>query len=90
MDAVSRDSRRIRDRVLAVVADVLGVEAGTLRESVDIREDLVADSLDQLSLFMALEDEFGATIPEQEIARLKTLADVIAYIEERAPASDIG
>ena len=87
MNTVSHESRGVRDRVCAVLADVLGLDASTLQERVDIREDLVPDSLDQLSMFMALEDEFGATMPEEDTERLRTLGDVVAYIEERVQAS---
>ena len=73
----------LEKRVFAVVAEVLAVDLDTLALDQVIREDLAVDSLTQLSLFMALEDEFGGTIPESEAGDLRTLGDVVDYIRAR-------
>ncbi len=80
------ETRSISDRVRGVAAEVLAIDPAEVREDVAIRDQLAADSLDRLSLFMALEDEFGATIPEQDIESLRTLGDVVDYIVERRDA----
>ena len=80
------ETRSISDRVRGVAAEVLAIEPAEVREDVAIRDQLAADSLDRLSLFMALEDEFGATIPEHDIESLRTLGDVVDYIVERRDA----
>jgi len=78
----------LETRVLTVVAEVLAVEPATLDLGQVIREDLAVDSLTQLSLFMALEDEFGGSIPETEAEDLRTLGDVVEYIRARLAALD--
>lgn len=76
----------VEGRVLAVVKDVLAVEEDLTSLDANLTEDLGADSLDQLSLFMALEDEFGGTIPEEEAEKLVTLRDIVDYIQGRMEA----
>jgi len=48
-----------------------------------IIDDFLADSLDQVELIMALEDEFSIEIPEEDAEKLKTVNDIIKYIEEK-------
>jgi len=76
----------LQERVFGVVAEVLAVDLDTLDPDQLIREDLAVDSLTQLSLFMALEDEFGGSIPEAEAGKLRTLGDVVRYIHARIAA----
>ena len=77
----------VEARVLRVTREVLAIEGdGPPLESA-IGEDLGADSLDQLSLFMALEDEFGGRISEEEAEGLVTLRDVVNYVRVRFEAS---
>jgi acyl carrier protein len=49
-------------------------------------DDLGADSLDQVELVMALEEEFSIEIPDEEAEKMKTVGDAIKYIEEKANA----
>ena len=80
------DTVSLEDRVLDIVREVLAIDDGDVTLDSTIREDLAADSLDQLSLFMALEDEFGGSIGEEEAARLETLRDVVHHIREHSTA----
>ena len=75
-------------RVFAIVKDVLGLVDDPATVNLSIVDDLEADSLDQLSLMMALEDEFGGKISDDEAASMATLKDIVSYVEGRAePAS---
>ena len=70
-------------RVVAVLADKLSKnEAEIMPESI-IREDLGADSLDMVEIIMGLEDEFDIEIPDEDAADIKTVAEVVAYIESK-------
>jgi acyl carrier protein len=73
----------IRARVEKTIADVLKVDAADLGGEKRIREDLGADSLDSVTLVMALEDEFGGSINDNDAKSLATVGDVIAYISRR-------
>ena len=73
----------IRERVENTIGDVLKVDAADLGCDRRIREDLGADSLDSVTLVMALEDEFGGSINDNDAKSLATVGDVIAYISRR-------
>ena len=78
-------SRRetVETRVLRVVQEVLALDAVPRDLDCSIVRELAVSSLDQLSLFMALEDEFGGRICEEDVARIQTLRDVVRYVESR-------
>ncbi|WP_193212325.1 acyl carrier protein [Luteolibacter marinus] len=83
--------RGIESRVLTVVEEVLSLDAGTARRDSSIQDDLGADSLDMLSLFTALQEEFGGSVDLDEAEGMSTLEDVIAYISTRVKtAADAG
>lgn len=69
-------------RVIAIIADKLGVDPSTVTPEADIQSDLGADSLDTVEMIMEFEKEFGIQIPEEETERIKTVGDAIAYVEE--------
>lgn len=71
------------ERVREIIADQLGVdniESITLKTS--LMGDLEADSLDAVEVIMALEDEFGIEIPDEEAENFKSIGDICAFIEE--------
>lgn len=74
----------IRERVERTIIDVLKVDAAEIGDDRRIREDLGADSLDAVTLVMALEDEFGGSINEADAQSLATVGDVVAFISRRA------
>ena len=71
----------IEERVNSVVNEVLRVNLAKIMPTSRIREDLGADSLDQVSLILALEDEFAGSISEQEAKAMVTVGDIVSYIE---------
>jgi len=73
----------IRGRVENTIVAVLKVDAAELGADQRIREDLGADSLDSVTLVMALEDEFGGSITDNDAKSLATVGDVISYISRR-------
>jgi acyl carrier protein len=74
----------IRQRVENTFVNVLKVQAAELGDDRRIREDLGADSLDAVTLVMALEDEFGRAINDAEALSLATVGDVVAFISRQA------
>jgi acyl carrier protein len=72
------------DRVKKVICEQLSVTEGEVENDKRFQEDLNADSLDVVELIMALEEEFGIEIPDDDVANMKTVGDVVSYIEEKA------
>ena len=70
------------DKVKEIVVNQLGVSPDQATPEAKFIEDLGADSLDQVELVMALEEEFGADIPDEDAEKLTTVGDAIKYIEE--------
>ncbi|GMQ90051.1 MAG: acyl carrier protein [Gammaproteobacteria bacterium] len=77
----------VQERVLKVVKEVLALETDTINLDASITDDLAVNSLDQVTLFLALEDEFNDTIPEEELEQFKTIRNIIAYIKGRVNAA---
>jgi acyl carrier protein len=73
----------IEQRVKKIIVDQLGVKEDQVTPEAKFIEDLGADSLDTVELVMALEEEFGQEIPDEEAEKLQSVGDVIKYIEER-------
>lgn len=73
----------ILGRVKKVTVEELGVKEEEVVESASFTEDLGADSLDVVELVMALEDEFGIDIPDEEVGNIKTVGDAVTYISNK-------
>ncbi len=73
----------IADRVKSIVVEKLGVEPEKVTEEANFITDLGADSLDTVELIMDFEKESGATIPDEEAEKIKTVGDAIAYLENQ-------
>ncbi len=72
----------IMDKVKSVIVEQLNVEEDDVIEEASFIDDLGADSLDIVELVMALEEEFGISIPDEQAENIKTVGDAIAYIEK--------
>ena len=70
------------DRVKKIVVEQLGVEADEVQMSSTFVDDLGADSLDIVELIMAFEEEFNIEIPDEKAEKIKTVEDVVKYIDE--------
>ena len=70
------------EKICEMLADKFDVDASTLTADTKIKEDLQADSLDIVELMMDLEEECGVTIPDEEVAKMVTIGDLMKYIEE--------
>ncbi|HEV2104305.1 MAG TPA: acyl carrier protein [Candidatus Eisenbacteria bacterium] len=73
-------------RVKEIVAKELEVDVKQLTPEAKFIEDLGADSLDIVELVMALEEEFGIDIPDEDADKLKTVGDALKYLQEHATA----
>lgn len=76
------EEKSIEQRVKEIIVEQLGVNPDQVTPEAKFIEDLGADSLDTVELVMALEEEFGSEIPDEEAEKLQSVGDVIKYIEE--------
>ncbi len=72
----------VLEKVKNILANQFDVEEESITPETNIQEDLGADSLDVVDMLMSLEDEFDVEIPDEKIETMRTVADVVAYIEE--------
>jgi len=70
------------DRVTKIIVEQLGVNEDQVKPEAKFIEDLGADSLDTVELVMALEEEFGTEIPDEDAEKLQSVGDVIKFIED--------
>ena len=71
------------DKIMDLLAKQLRIDANTLSPDTNIVEDLGADSLDIVEMLMAIEENFGITVSDEEAVTLKTIADVADFIEKK-------
>ena len=72
------------EKVKSIIAEQLGVKKEEVAEQAKFIDDLGADSLDTVELVMALEEEFGIEIPDEDAEKMTTVGEAIKYIEEKA------
>lgn len=73
----------VLEKLQEIVSDKLGVDASEVVETARFKEDLEADSLDLFEVVMALEDEFGVAISNEDVEGIKTVGDAVNYITAR-------
>jgi acyl carrier protein len=74
----------IRAKVVKIVAEHLDVEESKVTDTSSFVDDLGADSLDQVELVMAFEEEFNIEIPDEAAEKIATVSDAVAFIEKAA------
>ena len=72
----------LADRISKIIVEQLGVNEDQVKPEAKFIEDLGADSLDTVELVMALEEEFGTEIPDEEAEKLQSVGDVVKFIED--------
>jgi len=74
----------VEEKIKSIIAEQLGVKAEEIKPESSFVDDLGADSLDTVELVMALEEEFGIEIPDEDAEKMGTVGEAIKYIEEKA------
>ena len=74
-------------KVRSIIAEQLGVKVEEVTDSASFVDDLGADSLDTVELVMALEEEFGIEIPDEEAEKMTNVGEAILYVEAKAAKS---
>ena len=73
----------IFDKVKAIILEQFMADEDSITMQSSFIDDLEADSLDLIELVMAIEEEFGLSIEDQDVGDIKTVGDVVNYISER-------
>ena len=73
------------ERVRQLICEQLGKSPDKVNMDTKIVEDLGADSLDVVEMLMALEDEYGISLPDEGAMKLHTVGDIVKYIDENSP-----
>ncbi len=73
----------MEEKVIKLVSEATKIDAAKINASTSFIDDLNLDSLDIVELMMKMEDEFGVEIPEEDAEGLKTVQDVVKYLESK-------
>jgi len=74
----------VAEKVKSIIAEQLGVKQEEVTPEASFIDDLGADSLDTVELVMALEEEFGIEIPDEDAEKITNVSDVVKYVEQKA------
>ena len=74
----------IFEQIKKILCDQLDLDEEQVTEDSEVIDDLGADSLDIVDLVMPLEEEFDTEIPDEDIENLRTVGDIVKYVEDRA------
>ena len=69
------------DKIAEIIASQLRADQADITEDTNVMEDLGADSLDVVEILMAIEKNFGVSVSDDEIPNLKTVRDIVEYVE---------
>jgi len=75
------------EKIKSIIAEQLGVKQEEVTETAKFIDDLGADSLDTVELVMALEEEFGIEIPDEDAEKMTNVGEAVKYIEEKTASS---
>ena len=70
------------DKIKEIIMEQLQVEESEITMDTNLMKDLSADSLDAVEIIMAIEDEYGIEIPDEEAETIQTVADLVRFVEE--------
>ena len=72
----------VLDQIKEILKDTMDIDESKITLDAKLKEDLELDSLDSVELIMSAEEEFGIEIPDEDVMNLKTVNDIVNYIEE--------
>ena len=77
----------VAEKITEIIVEQLGVKPEEVTPEASFIDDLGADSLDTVELVMALEEEFGIEIPDEDAEKIQTVGDAIKYIDSKVSQS---
>lgn len=72
----------LSEKVISIIASNIGKNTADLNETTSFVDDLALDSLDKVELIMEFENKFGVNIPDDEAEKIKTISDVVKFLEK--------
>lgn len=72
----------MKERILEIIAEQFNMDVDELDEDMSFQDDLNADSIELVELVMTIEEEFETEVSEEDLEKLKTVGDVIDYVED--------
>ena len=78
----------VEERVKNIIVEQLNVEADQVTTDASFVDDLGADSLDIVELVMTMEEEFDLEIPDEDAEKIKSVGDVVKYVQARSKATN--
>ena len=72
----------MKDKILEIIAEQFNMDVNELDEDMNFQDDLNADSIELVELVMTIEEEFDTEVSEDDLDKLKTVGDVIDYVED--------
>jgi len=78
----------VDERVKDIIAEQLGVKKEEIKPESSFVDDLGADSLDTVEIVMALEEEFGIEIPDEDAEKMGTVGEAVKYIDEKSKGKE--
>ncbi len=73
----------VEEKVIEIIAEKLNLSKDQIKPEASFVDDLGADSLDLVELVMAMEEEFGMEVPDEDAEKLRTVKDAIEYVKQR-------
>ncbi|MBR6051279.1 MAG: acyl carrier protein [Clostridia bacterium] len=77
-------AQKIFEKVKQIIVDELGKDPGTITKEADLKNDLGITSIEMIGMVMEFEDTFNVEISEDGLEKIKTVGDIVDYIEEKA------
>ncbi|NLY71687.1 MAG: acyl carrier protein [Clostridiales bacterium] len=71
------------EKIRELIVDQLGIEEDEITMNTHLMKDLEADSLDAVEIIMAIEDEFGIEVPDEDAEKFQLISDIVKYVEEK-------
>ena len=72
----------MKERILEIIAEQFNMDVSELDEDMNFQDDLNADSIELVELVMTIEEEFETEVSEEDLEKLKTVGDVIDYVQD--------
>lgn len=72
------------EKIKEIIVEQLGVDDSKVSMDTHLMKDLEADSLDAVEIIMAIEEEYGIVIPDEEAEKFQKVSDLVGYVEEKS------